>query len=74
MLKSNVPCEAKRKELTAQASLLRVLLRVFRAAKIAAMSDSLGNRMFRELHAGDLLFLRLAVEEAEPWVNKEVDD
>lgn len=74
MFTSNVPHAERRKEMTAQASLVRVLLRVFRAAKIAAMSESLGNRTFRELHAGDLLFLRLAVEEAEPWVNKEVDD
>lgn len=73
MLKSNVPSKTAREQMTESASLLRRLLKVFRAAAVlTAGSESLGNRMFREGGTGDLLFLRQAVEEAGPWVNKEV--
>lgn len=73
MLTSNVPSRDKREEMTASASLLRVLLKVYRASRVlTAGAESVGNRMFREAGTGDLLFLRQAVEQAEPWVNKEV--
>lgn len=72
MLKSNVPSKERRADWADSESLKRRLLRVFRAAKLLAMSaDPVGNRMFREGGAGDLMFLRQAVEEADPWVRKE---
>lgn len=73
MLTSNVPRKETRSEMTESASLLRVLLRVYRASRVLALgAETLGNRMFREGGAGDLLFLRQALEDAAPWVNKEV--
>lgn len=73
MYTSNVPRREKRQETVESLSLVRRLLRVYRAASVlVAGSESMGNRMFREGGTGDLLFLRHAVEEAGPWVSKEV--
>lgn len=70
---SNVPNRERREITRDELSLLRRLQKVYRAAAVlTAGSESLGNRMFREGGTGDLLFLRQAVEEAGPWVNKEV--
>lgn len=72
MLTSNVPRRELRDEAADRESLVLRLLRVFRAASLLTTgAESLGNRTFRELRAGDLLFLRQAVEEVEPWVRKE---
>lgn len=72
MLTSNVPRRELRDEVAQSEALMLRLLRVYRAARMLATgAESLGNRTFRELRAGDLLFLRDAVEAADPWVRKE---
>lgn len=73
MLTSNVPRREIRDEAAQSEALTLRLLRVFRAARLLATgAESLGNRTFREMKSGDLLFLREAVEAADPWVRKEV--
>ena len=72
MLTSNVPRRELRDETAESKTLALMLLRVHRAAKLLVTgTEHLGNRTFRELRAGDLLFLREAVEAADPWVRKE---
>lgn len=73
MYSSNVPCKEKLAEVAERDALIRRLMPVIRAARILATgAESLGHKLFRESNAGDLMFLREALERADPWIRKEM--
>lgn len=72
MLTSNVPRRELRDDHTQGQIVACSREKVLRAARLLVTgAEHAGNRWFRELRAGDLLFLRLAVEEADALTRKE---